>query len=173
MQQYKAGWYMPPGSPLPQHAQHLPQQLPSQPGPSRMPISPRSPSPQVPGTPTQIHVVPDSEHPHALPSSHSSSTSTSFLSSRSQTPPISSHKNLPSSGSVSARLNTNASVFMPARPASRIVIKFPVRGALRGRGGGVAEAGRIIDATLPPGQGGRRSSGGQTSPREWWVHHEQ
>ena len=48
------------------------------------------------------------------------------------------------------------------REAARLSLSIETR-----RGGGTADSGYSIVATP---RGGRRSSGGQTSPREWWAH---
>ncbi|KAJ7647733.1 hypothetical protein FB45DRAFT_1052162 [Roridomyces roridus] len=83
---------------------------------SGMPMSPRNhpiPLHSGPGTPTPSHAVPTNHAPPPLSQHHSSSSSTGGLSSPPPTP-------------SSARLNTNASPFLPGgapRPTKKIVFK--------------------------------------------------
>ncbi|KAK7472404.1 hypothetical protein VKT23_000518 [Stygiomarasmius scandens] len=119
---YMYQWgYMPP----PQHMQPHPPP-PGTPH-SAIPHSPRNPPPQLqgtPSTPTPVHAqpVPHTPHPHPPPPlSHSSSASISTVSSP---PPTPSSASMPSS----ARMNSNASPFVPNR-SSKITFKNPLDGS--------------------------------------------
>ncbi|KAF5357330.1 hypothetical protein D9758_005883 [Tetrapyrgos nigripes] len=120
---YQAQWgaYMPP-----QHMQHHPPP-PGTPH-SAMSHSPRNPPPPLqgtPGTPTPVHAqpTPHTPHPpHPAPLSHSSSSSINTVSSPPPTPSTATSSIPP----TSARMNSNASPFIPgARPTSKITLKNP------------------------------------------------
>ncbi|KAJ6491820.1 hypothetical protein C8R47DRAFT_1044992 [Mycena vitilis] len=125
---YQAGWYgMPPPPPQHQHPMppqhHQPQPMQHHPAPpapqqhSGIPMSPRNhpiPIHSGPGTPTPSHAV---ASPHQIPpplsQHHSSSSSVGNVSSPPPTP-------------SSARLNTNASAFVPGgtpRVKAKVVLK--------------------------------------------------
>ncbi|THV06205.1 hypothetical protein K435DRAFT_711730 [Dendrothele bispora CBS 962.96] len=103
---------------------HMPPHHPPGTPHSGMPHSPRIPPPQLqaaPNTPTPVHAqpVPHTPHlPHPPPLSHSSSTNINSVSSP---PPTPSSASLPPS---SARMNSNASPFIPNR-SSKITFKNP------------------------------------------------
>ncbi|KAF8178669.1 hypothetical protein K438DRAFT_1681017 [Mycena galopus ATCC 62051] len=120
---YQAGWYgMPPAAQHPgMHPQHQPQQMqhhappPVQQQHQSMPMSPRNhpiPMNSGPGTPIPAHAVPSAHHvPPPLSQHHSSSSSAGGVSTPPPTP-------------SSARLNTNASTFVPGGPRkAKVVLK--------------------------------------------------
>ncbi|KII95639.1 hypothetical protein PLICRDRAFT_48580 [Plicaturopsis crispa FD-325 SS-3] len=129
--QYSPGWY---GQPLPPHQPphhpHPHTQPSGPPGPLQhngMSMSPRNPPPplQGPGTPAQQHNVPlpgPIHSPHPTPSHAHTHSTTSSISVVSSPPPT------PSTNGAAARLNTNASAFVPSGRSSRLTIKNPLDG---------------------------------------------
>ncbi|KAG6382037.1 hypothetical protein JVT61DRAFT_671 [Boletus reticuloceps] len=114
-----ASWFYPHHmhqQPHPPHTPHPPAPATQGPPHPAMSLSPRNPPPALPpGTPTMTHAIPHPPHTPQPPSVHTHQPSSSI--SISSPPPTPSTTTAPS-----ARLNTNASTFVPTTRAPKAIV---------------------------------------------------